>query len=333
MNVVELFKPILKPYKWHFAMMFQIPMVGVAFHVLNAYALKLIIDSGTKNGWELAYPILIFVGISTFQEIVCRAGQWAFNQSQPYIRGEIVSKAYEYVQNHSHTYFQNTPSGSITSKIKGIVSGYDSIFEYVWFKITNPLVMCIFGTASLLFINVYLAALVFAWCIVFFVVGLKMSLKLKQLSTVSNDLKHKVIGLIADNITNIFTIFAFAKKQNEARKIRNFACGEVADMDYKKNFYQFKFTCTGAVLFVLMSGSVLCFTAYLRHIDQITLGDFGYVISILYKIIYDIWELSERVGSFFDKLGDFKSSFSILATPQEALDKPDAKDFITGCRS
>jgi SAM-dependent methyltransferase len=38
--------------------------------------------------------------------------------------------------------------------------------------------------------------------------------------------------------------------------------------------------------------------------------------------------LSEQVGNFFDKLGDFKSSFSILQTPQEVIDKPDAKELV-----
>lgn len=50
------------------------------------------------------------------------------------------------------------------------------------------------------------------------------------------------------------------------------------------------------------------------------------VITILYKIIYDIWSLSEQIGSFFDKLGDFKSSFSILQIPQEIIDKPNASE-------
>ena len=323
---------VIKPYKWHYFMMFQIPMVGVAFHILNSYALKLIVDSGTSgkivSSWDIGYPIAIFIGIALFQEIVCRAGQWAFNKSQPYIRGQIISKAYEYVQNHSYTFFQNTHSGSIASKIKGIVSGYDTVFEYIWFKITNPFAICIFGTLSLVFINLQLATLVFVWCIVFFVVGLKMALKLSIFSQKSNDLKHTAIGMIADNITNVFTIFSFSEKRREIKKIRYFTCGEVADLDYKKNLYSFKFNCIGAGLFVGMSSTALIYTAHLRYANQITVGDFAYVVTILYKIIYDIWALSVQAGSFFDKLGEFKSSFSILQIPQDTIDKKDARELV-----
>ena len=310
-------------------MMFQIPMVAVAFHVLNGYALKLIVDTSINGQaiatkWNIIYPIVIFIGIALFQEVVCRAGQWAFNKSQPFIRGEIVAKAYEHVQNHSYQFFQNIQSGSITSKIRGIVSGYDDIFQYIWWKITNPFVMCIFGTLSLVFINFNLCILVLVWCAIFFVAMLKMSLKSSALSMQSNDLKHKAIGLIADNITNIFTIFSFASKKKEFKKIKGFVCGEVADSDYIKNLYQFKFACVGAGLFMGMISSVFAYTAYLRYINQITVGDFAYVVTIVYKIVYDIWSLSEQIGSFFDKLGDFKSSFSILQSHQEIIDKPDA---------
>ena len=62
-------------------------MAAVAFHVLNGYALKLIVDTSTNaqavaTKWDIIYPIVIFIGIALFQEVVCRAGQCAFNKSQ-----------------------------------------------------------------------------------------------------------------------------------------------------------------------------------------------------------------------------------------------------------
>jgi ATP-binding cassette subfamily B protein len=326
MNVKEFFLPILRPYKWHYVVMFQIPMITVAFNVLNSYALKLIVDD-FGSGVPL-YPIAILIGIAALQEVVCRVGQWAFIKSQPFIRGEIISKAYNYVQYHSCGFFQNTHSGSISSKIKGIVGCYDDIFEYIWWKITNPFVMIFFGVISIIFINLYLALIVLTWCIIYFYVIFKMSRKLGVLSQKSNNLKHDAIGMIADNITNIFTIFSFTKRKAEFNRVKDFTCGEVADMDYKKNLYDFKMACTGAVLFCLILSTILLYTCYLKHLDMVTSGDFAYIITIVYKIIYDIWALSEKIGGFFDKIGDFKSSFAILQMPHNNLDKKDSLELI-----
>ena len=62
-TIPQFLFPILKPYKWHYFMMFQIPMVAVAFHVLNGYALKLIVDTSTNaqavaTKWDIIYPIV-----------------------------------------------------------------------------------------------------------------------------------------------------------------------------------------------------------------------------------------------------------------------------------
>jgi ATP-binding cassette subfamily B protein len=111
-------------------------------------------------------------------------------------------------------------------------------------------------------------------------------------------------------------------------KIKKFACDEVANLDYKKNFYQFKFNSIGAILFCLMLSSILFFAAYLKGLNIITTGDFIYIVTIIYKIIYDIWLLSENIGRFFDKIGDFKSSFAILQVRQELIDKPLANNLI-----
>jgi ATP-binding cassette subfamily B protein len=179
MKLTEFFLPILKPYKWHYLMMFQIPLISVAFYIFNSFALKLVVDGSNDN---LMLPIAILVGIAILQEIICRGGQFAFNKSQPFIRGEIVSRAYDYVQSHSYQFFQNNQTGSLVSKIKGIVAGYDDLFEYIWYRVTNPLFMVVFGIVSLFFINYYLAFLVFFWSLIFLVIMIKMAFNLAKLS-------------------------------------------------------------------------------------------------------------------------------------------------------
>jgi ATP-binding cassette subfamily B protein len=176
--------------------------------------------------------------------------------------------------------------------------------------------------------TIFLAILVFVWCVIFFIIGYKMTLKLSKLSQKIHETKHKAIGMVADNITNIFTIFSFTSRRRELKKIKNFTCKDVANLDYQTMFYDFKFACVGALLFIGMSSSVLIYAGYLRYINEISVGGFAYVITILYKIIYDIWTLSEQAGNFFNKLGDFKSSFSIMQIPHCKIDKDDAMELI-----
>ncbi len=250
-------------------MMFQIPIIAVAFHLLNSFALKMIVDSHSAN--KLITPIVILIGIAVLQELICRSRQWAFNKSQPFIRGEIVSRAYDHVQSNSYKFFQNTQSGSLVSKIKVIVAGYDDLFEYIWYRITNPLFMVVFGVLSLFFINSSLGFLVLICAFIYFTVMVKMSIRLGKLSQKSNDLKHQLLAMIADNISNIFTIFSFASKQRELAKIKKFACGEVVEIDYQKVFIILSLPLWGLYY------SVLCFLLfYFMHFFKVKKYDYNW---------------------------------------------------------
>lgn len=330
MRIFQFFYPILKPYKWYYLLIFHIPPIQALFHILNSYSLKLIVNIPYTKGdiWDYVYPVIILVGFAAFQELVCRIAQWAFTKSQPFIRGEIITKTYEYVQELSTEYFQNTKTGSISSKIKGIVDGYNHIFEFVWWKITNPVALCILGILSISFINISLSILVLFWCIIFVFTGFKMSVNLSKLSKVTNDAKHRTIGSISDNISNIFTIFSFGSKKYELNKIRNLATVEVSNLDYNKNLYSLKFNITISIITILMITSIFAYTIMLNYEGKITTGDFAYVVTLVYQIIHEIWFLADQIGKFFDTLGDFKSSFSILQMPKYDLDKKDARELI-----
>jgi len=68
----------------------------------------------------------LFVGAILVMEMGWRVSHFAWMKSQPFVRVNITAKAYDYMQNHSYNFFQNIHSGSIVSKIKGIVVGYNN---------------------------------------------------------------------------------------------------------------------------------------------------------------------------------------------------------------
>jgi len=74
--------------------------------------------------------------------------------------------------------------------------------------------------------------------------------------------------------------------------------------------------------------SLFIFMIHLRRINAVTTGDFVFVMTITYFLVDGIWKLLDQISDFIGKLGDFKSSFSILQTPQEIIDKKDAKELI-----
>ena len=310
--------------------MIQAPIIGAFYHTANFYAIKLLID-GFTDSENLKYSILIFpialyVSSVLILEVIWRVRHYAWMKSMPFVRAEILVQSYNYIQHHSYKFFQNTPSGSITSKIKGLATGYNDVWNDVSNNIASQLLMTLVSIASLYFINVQVFIFISIWACIFFPIITKMSLKIGRLSEITSNAQHKAIGLIADNISNIFSIFSFASRSRELSKIKDYAYNNVASKDYKEIKYEIKTAIVGGVLYAIMLFSLLFYMIHLRQIGSISIGDFVYVMTTAFMVVEAIWRLSWDVGQFSKNVGDLKSAFEIIKTPQEKIDKPNAEE-------
>jgi ATP-binding cassette subfamily B protein len=321
--------PTIKPYKWWYILMMQAPVVGAFYNVANMYSLKLVVDAFGKSAVpkysELLYPIGLYIGAILVLELVWRVSQFAWMKSQPFVRTDLTAKAYDYVQRHSYQFFQNTHSGAISSKIKGIVTGYNNLWFGVHHNITNPLLQVLVVLFSLAFINVQLFIFMALWCSIFFPVMLRISLRITKIATETTDSQHKAMGFIADNISNIFSVFLFTAHSRELKRIDKFLKTEVAPKDYSWIKLELKQSLIGIAFYVSMLFSLFIFMIHLRRTNAVTTGDFVFVMTVTYFLVDNIWKLFEQASDFIGKMGDFKSSFSVINTPQEVIDKKDAK--------
>ena len=334
MNLKQFFLPILAPHKWRFFLMWQIPLVSALFYVGNSFALKILVDKLLAKSSQniVLLAVLALIGIAFLQEVWCRLAHLAFISSQTKIRTAIILKLYHLVQKKDYYFFLNTASGIIISKIKSIVDLYNVIFEYLWFRLTNPLMLIIIGVASIFFINSKLFFLLLFCCLLFFCIVIKMSFRYTKISGSASDAKHLVMAKISDNITNIFNIFSFAKQQQEHHKIAEITHHN-QDSFYKQNRkeekYGFKMAVVSGSCYLLCLSAVFFYGVFLHQQQEISSGDMVYLITILYQIIHSMWGLSADIGNFYGKVGDFSASFSLLNQGNNyKLDKNTAQKLI-----
>jgi ATP-binding cassette subfamily B protein len=92
--------------------------------------------------------------------------------------------------------------------------------------------------------------------------------------------------------------------------------------------YDLKFNIVGAVLYQFMVISLLLFMIYLKKNNQVSTGDFLFVMLTAITLSFDFWEFTAGLSRFMKTLGDFKSSFSVVLTPQDSIDIPNAKNIL-----
>lgn len=309
--------------------MIQAPIINSFYRVASIFSLKLLVDSLINievSYFDLICPISIYVGSILIMEIAWRLSHLAWMKSQPFVRAEIIAKSYDYVQNHSYTFFQENFSGSIISKIKGILTGYNNLWFSIHHRLTVPLMEILVIIIAIFFINFWLFIFLVLWSAIFFPLMLKMSLKVSKLAKETTDAQHSSIAMISDNISNIFSLFAFATRKKEFKKISQFLYQDVAAKDYAWIRYEQIMALIGISLYLIMLISALFFMIFLRKANLISVGDFLFVMTLLFFVVDNIWKLVAEVGDFLGKIGDLKSSFSILAVPQEKIDHQNVAD-------
>lgn len=329
-TILKFVWTVIKPYKWWYLLMMQAPIINSFYKVFSMLAVAKVVDVFTapkiSQYSDFIYPVTLFIGAILLMEFGWRLSHFAWMKTQPFVRADIVAKSYDYIQNHSFEFFQNAHSGSVVSKIKGILAGYNNFWFGVHHRLSIPLLEILVTIIALAFVNLQLFFFIALWCMVFFPVMFKMSLKVSKFATNATDSQHESMGLVADNITNIFSLFSFASRKRELNKIRNFLHENTAKKDYAWIKYELKMAFVGIIFYTSMLIALFIFMIHLRRIAVITTGDFVFVMTITFFVVDNIWKLVSEVGDFASKMGDFKSSFSILQTPNNQLDKSDAKD-------
>lgn len=312
---------VIKPYKWYYLMMLMAPILGAFYDIANQYALRLLVNAFAEpeipTFAQLSAPIVLFISAQILLDVVWRVGDFAEWRSEPYVRRTILRLVYDYVQHHSYSYFLNTPGGSITSKIKGILDGYDNFWGSLHHDFSPRVMNSIVLTASLALINVKVCLVVTLWGVAFVTIMYRLSKKLDGLACEIANHRHGIFGLIADNITNIITLFSFSTRKKELGRLDEKIVKDFIPSNVRLYKYSFLLNSIGAVLYWVMLISLFLYMIYLRQMNRVSSGDVVFVVGISLKLAYELWHMIGKMQDFIRHLGDFKSSFEIMQIPHE----------------
>jgi ATP-binding cassette, subfamily B, bacterial len=315
---------VIRPYKWYYFVMILAPTLSAFYDFANNYALKLIIDAFSSESdvtyKSLLLPITIFITAQILLDVIWRVADVAEWRSEPFVRKAILTRVYDFVQHKPYQFFQNTQGGIITSQVKGILDGYDNFWAAMHHDFTPRLANAVVLTSTLAIVNIKVCLFVALWGLSFFIIMYRFSLVLDRLSYINSSYRHRILGLAADNVANIFTIFSFASRRYEHKNL-----GKAIEKDFiPSNIKVYKFSffsnIVAAILYWIMLISLFLYMIYLRQERLVTTGDLVFVMGISLKMSWELWQLIHKMQVFMKNIGDFKSAFALLKSPKDPIE-------------
>lgn len=310
--------------------MLAAPIISSFYPLVYNYAIKLFIDlmssESTLSYSDITLPVVLFLSVQIALDTIWRVSNVAEWLSEPYVRRSILLKSYDYIQHHSYKFFQDNFTGAISSKLKGILDGYDHFWAEMHHGLFQRICHIIVGFLALGIVSVDLTLFIFTWTAFYIPIMYKLSSRLNHLSYDETESRHNIIGKISDNITNIITVFSFASRSEELKKLDNQISEEFLPRQIKVYKYDFMVQIIGGIFYCIMFFFLLFYMIHLRMNHLVTVGDFAFVFGMSLTISEQIWRATISMRDFIKVMGDLKSSIEILYLPHENIDHKDAKE-------
>lgn len=334
--IFKFFIKHIKPYKWFYLLMLIPPICSSFYPFSYNYAIKLLLDiigsSTASTGYkEMLMPIVLFLGTNVSLDFIWRISHFAAWHSIPYVRRSILLHTYDYIQHHAYQFFQDNFTGAISSKTKGILSGYDKIWSELHHGLGLVSLKIVVNLFFLMMVNTPLGLFLILWSCCFFAIMYHLSKKLDHLAFAESESQHRLIGQVADKIMNMISIFSFSARSHELKLLDKQMTNDFIPKQIRLFKYDFKIQIIGGLLYTTKFAFILLYTIHLKMKGIISIGDFAFVLGLALTLSEDMWRATNSFQEFLRELGDLKSAFAIIYRPQDNLDVPNATTLSVKC--
>ncbi|WP_341762696.1 ABC transporter ATP-binding protein [Candidatus Tisiphia endosymbiont of Melanophora roralis] len=302
------------------------PCAHGVYPIIYNYAIKLLIDLFTQNqnitfeqSWK---PITIFISSQIILDGAWRMHNFAQLKCMPYILQNILNKVCTHCFKLSYTFFQHNLSGSIVAKVKGIGDNYFKMHQALELQLSKPLFITLFSGIALGLTNIKILFFVLAFSFIYAPMAFKFFTKLAKMEQEKQDSWYYLFGTVADCITNIFTVFAFATQQRELHKIQHYYDNIHNPLIIKYYRYDLIISIILCLFYWVFLISLFCYVIYMKNNNEISIGDIAFVMSLTFLFTENSWQTTMEIKDFLEDVAAFRSAFTIMQIPQNTIDTP-----------
>lgn len=328
--LIEFWRGIY-PYRWSFLLIILVLIAGSVFTLITPILYKNFIDilTATSNNTQVV-PTLTAIIITIFIiHIVRWAGmQVAFftnNYFQSRVMAKLRQNSFDYLIDHSYSFFANNFTGSLTQRINRFARAFERLTDRLFWSVI-PITVSVVGMSIILWkVNPLITAIIFTWVVVLMTFNYFFSRWRLKYNIQSTEADSKTTGLLSDNITNQNSVQLFTGSRYETGEFK-----KVTDDQARITMFTWNLGSvvdgTQAILIVIIE--FLLFFYAIRYWQQglISVGAFVLIQSYFGTLASRLWDFSRIIRDWYESMADAKEMVEIMLEPHEIKDIPGATD-------
>ena len=328
----NLHRKLVLKYFWEIAKRYKTSFFAVIFSMLVASVFDVYIPLQYLKLWNIlsannfsvigaAKSVILFVLLLNFI-------RWAFRRLSgfclSYFEASVMAglreQAFSYMIGHSHAFFANNFSGTLTRRIAKYATAFEKLADRM---MTDGLPLLVRGIGTIIAFYAFLpkySYIIGIFCVVFLVSAfLYIRFKLKY-DIIASEADSKTGGALADSISNHSSIQLFTGHEYEKDRV-----GGVIQNQREKttfNWYLWEGFATIQSFYILLAEFAIFWLALSDwKLGLITLPVIVLLQNYFVRLVDSLWGFGSIVRTYYESFADAEEMAVILSTPYEIVDK------------
>lgn len=326
---------ILHKFKYWFLLMGILLFLSEAALIALPYITKILVDfmiSIQGLSHDNLQKILIFGSLIVcggfVASIFSRLASYTFNIPLIHrVRFFMDMYVFDYVSQHSSTYFSNQLAGVITKKIRSITSELATFLTLMYWELFTLFLQSFLSISLLFYSNIILGFITLIWLIITLYIMLKLAPIKTKLNYKRAAASSQTLGKIVDVITNISIIHFFSSQSYERKKIKQQLLQEKKAWE-KSLIFTEKILIIGQFLVFIFRITLLLSAIFLLKKGLISLGDIIFIFQISGMLAEKVTFVGLQINNIFGSYGGIQEGVKTIFVNHDIINTNTAKKLI-----
>lgn len=313
--------------KWAFLAISAVTVASILGSGSN-YFFKLIIDAVEVNDlnsalfWGLLFPVVLFVYQLIYRLSGFAGMHWTVGSNKT-----AMDALTKYLLEHSHSYFTNRFSGSITNKMRNVTGAIDQLVpDFLWAQLDTAVGFLVtFGL--LMMVDTSTAWLFAILIVVLLFVNNKFAARKAVVSRENAEAGTLLQGRAVDMFSNITTVRQYVKSEFEFAQIQSLTTNKFSKSIINWFYTEKMLIANSFIMFVF---AFIMFWLLITKWSQgeIGTGDFVLVLALVSNISGALLFVGRSFNATARTIGEMGEGLDDIMLPFDIVDVPDAVPLV-----
>ena len=322
---------ISKPHKWWAFSSIAASVIAQILGIVAVYAISQLIDGFTAAETKdqklnaLWYGGAFFLILTAFERLLWRVSGFTGIIWLVEMHATGFRQMYQYLAEHSNTFFVNRFAGSLSNKVSNAVDGGTRLLERVLWG-AGPEIISLIATLYFFWLvhySIFLVMLVVVSSVL--IINIYIVRKRRPLVISFSKASSKLRGEGVDMITNITAVRQYSAKIQELNRL-DIAISDQAFKDKKQWLMGEWLSVFNTVVALLLTAGILMMVYILLQKNMATAGSLVLVLMLLGRVSFIFATLGNMLNGFIRIYGETEEGLKEILVPYEITDAPNATD-------